>query len=138
MRGNSDNGEMGKKGRGGVEVAKVGSGVPAFLTTLLTTKEVAALLRVKESTVRHWVCTGALPNVKFPGAVRYRVDAIQSWIDSASRDGHGKPVSEVARDVAGEIYASPGGSGSKPRRGRRPAGRPGAVPSTIKREGSVA
>lgn len=105
---------------------------------LLTTKEVAAVLRVKESTVRHWVCIGALPNVKFPGAVRYRIDAIQAWIDSASRDGHGKPVSEVARDVAGEIYASPGGGGRMQRRGRRPAGRPGAVPSTIKREGSVA
>ena len=117
---------------------KAGSGVPAMLTTLLTTREVAALLRVKESTVRHWVCTGALPNVKFPGAVRYRVDAIQAWIDSASRDGHGKPVSEVARNVAGEIYSSPGGGGSMQRRGRRPVGRPWALPSNIKREGSVA
>lgn len=40
--------------------------------TLLTTEEVAAILRVSENTVRRWVKVGILEGFKVPGTRRHR------------------------------------------------------------------
>jgi len=50
---------------------------------LWDTKEVAAFLNVKESTIRNWVHIGYIPHIKFRGAVRYQRIAIDQWIKAA-------------------------------------------------------
>jgi excisionase family DNA binding protein len=48
---------------------------------LLTTPEVAELLRVSPRTVDRWAIEGRLPRVQIARAVRYRADDIAALID---------------------------------------------------------
>ena len=48
--------------------------------TLWNTKEVAAYLNVKESTIRHWVHIGYIPHIKFRGLVRNQQEAIDGGV----------------------------------------------------------
>ena len=48
---------------------------------LLNTRDVAAYLAVKESTIRYWVHIGYIPYIKFRGAVRFRESDIAPWLD---------------------------------------------------------
>ena len=53
---------------------------------LLTTAEVAALLRTPESTLRYWRWQGTGPQgVKVGRRVLYRQDAVEAWIESLER-----------------------------------------------------
>jgi excisionase family DNA binding protein len=51
------------------------------LPALLTTSEVAELLRVSPRTVDRWAIEGRLPRVQIARAVRYRADDIAALID---------------------------------------------------------
>ena len=68
---------------------------------LWDTKEVAAFLNVKESTIRNWVHIGYIPHIKFRGAVRYQRIAIEQWIVgcavSESLPDAGKLSSDILR-----------------------------------------
>ncbi|MBE0418260.1 MAG: helix-turn-helix domain-containing protein [Coriobacteriia bacterium] len=44
---------------------------------LLTTGELAAIVRVSERTIRSWRARGLLPAVKIAGTVRYRREAVE-------------------------------------------------------------
>ena len=69
---------------------------------LWDTKEVAAFLNVKESTIRNWVHIGYIPHIKFRGAVRYKRVAIENWIED-------RVVSKElpdARQLSGDILRS--------------------------------
>lgn len=49
---------------------------------LLTTQDVAELLGVKPGTVENWRYLGKGPSaIKVGGAVRYRSESIQEWIN---------------------------------------------------------
>ena len=64
---------------------------------LLTTGEVAELLRRSDSTVRYWHMTGFLPHgFKIGRRVMYRASDIESWIaalKAGSRDAGGSGAS---------------------------------------------
>lgn len=69
---------MQKRGRNDME-EKLGS--------LLRPKDVAAILQIKLSTVYKYSMAGKLPAVKIYGALRFREDQIQAFIEQ-----HTKPV----------------------------------------------
>jgi len=49
--------------------------------SLWNTRDVAAYLAVKESTIRYWTHIGYIPHIKFRGAVRFRESDIVTWVD---------------------------------------------------------
>ena len=53
---------------------------------LLTTQEVADLLRTTPSTLRHWRYTGTGPvGVRIGKRVLYRRHAVEAWVESLER-----------------------------------------------------
>jgi excisionase family DNA binding protein len=51
-------------------------------TRLLTTREVADLVAVSPDTILRWTRRGAVPAIRLPGgAIRYRPEAVDSWLD---------------------------------------------------------
>jgi excisionase family DNA binding protein len=52
-------------------------------TRLLTTREVADLVAVSPETILRWTRRGAVPAIRLPGgAIRYRPEAVDSWLDA--------------------------------------------------------
>ena len=47
---------------------------------LLTTQELSGWLRVKESTIRKWVCYDRIPYLKVGRLVVFQREAIQLWL----------------------------------------------------------
>ncbi len=67
-----------------------------FEAEFLTVREVARLLRVRESTIYTWAGTGALPSVRVGRLLRFQPDEIQTWIvERSSSTGDHDPVSPV-------------------------------------------
>jgi excisionase family DNA binding protein len=54
------------------------------MKALLTTEEVAELLRVKPRTVRSWVHLERIPVVRIGRTVRFKVDEIELWLKGQS------------------------------------------------------
>lgn len=55
---------------------------PIHLPRLLNSHEVAALLRVSESTLSRWRTAGSGPPfVRFGGIARYREEAVERWLE---------------------------------------------------------
>lgn len=50
--------------------------------SLLNIDELIQWLNVKESTIRKWTCRKKIPYIKVGGAVRFRREDIQAWLDS--------------------------------------------------------
>lgn len=48
---------------------------------LIDAKTVADMLGLKVNTIRVWTFSRKIPHVKLGGAVRYRVDQIEKWIE---------------------------------------------------------
>ena len=54
----------------------------------LTVRETARLLRVDPKTVRRWIAEGVLPApIRLGGAVRFRRDDLDEWLERAARGG---------------------------------------------------
>lgn len=53
------------------------------MQTLLTSKEVAEILKVKPQTVRLWVCKGKLKAYKV-GGLKFKLKDIESFVNSQS------------------------------------------------------
>lgn len=66
---------------------------------LWDTKEVAAFLNVKESTIRNWVYIGYIPHIKFRGAVRYQRLAIDQWIKGCAVSEGLPDAGKLSRDI---------------------------------------
>lgn len=66
---------------------------------LITAKEIAEYLGVKESTIRYWVHIGYIPHIKFPGAVRFDFAVINEWLVGRQKGGTYKG----ARGISAEI-----------------------------------
>jgi excisionase family DNA binding protein len=49
---------------------------------LLTVKEVAALLKIKTSTVYAWAEQRVIPSYKINGALRFSEEDIKAWLDA--------------------------------------------------------
>lgn|GEM_PF-4158178 len=63
---------------------KPAQGAPVLVTTV----ELAAVLRVHPSTIRRWVLAGA-PVLRLPGSLRFDMAAVRSWLET------GRAVSDV-------------------------------------------
>ena len=66
---------------------------------LWDTKEVAAFLNVKESTIRNWVHIGYIPHIKFRGAVRYQKAAIVKWVEECAVLADSRDVGKLSRNI---------------------------------------
>lgn len=52
------------------------------MSKLLTRREVADRLAVSVDTIKRWEREGKIPRVKLPGAVRFRPEWLETWIDN--------------------------------------------------------
>jgi excisionase family DNA binding protein len=52
---------------------------------LLTTDEVAELLKVSSKTIRQWVYLRRIPNLKMNGLVRFVKKDIEAWLQQSYR-----------------------------------------------------
>ena len=67
------------------EVVRDGHRGRRGMNRLLTTDEVADLLNVKPSTIRKWVHLEQIPVVRLGRAVRFRVEAVEKWVNERSK-----------------------------------------------------
>ena len=63
-------------------------------TSLLTVKDMATRLQVKEKTVYAWVSQGKIPCVKVNGAIRFDPGEIEQWLQK-SHVPIGRPYTSV-------------------------------------------
>lgn len=63
---------------------------------LLTVKEVATRLQVKDKTVYAWAAQGKIPSLKLNGLLRFRQDEIDRWLESC-RVEHRPPVTLLSK-----------------------------------------
>ena len=62
---------------------------PVLASPLLDSHEVAVLLRVSESTLSRWRADEkGPPFLKLGGITRYRLDAVEAWLESLSNGRH--------------------------------------------------
>ena len=57
------------------------------MSRLMTPQEVAEMLRVKHSTIYHWVHEEFIPYVKIGRLVRFRESDVSRWIDARAKNG---------------------------------------------------
>jgi excisionase family DNA binding protein len=69
----------------------------SVIPMLWTVKDVAAYLKVKESTIRNWVHIGYIPHIKFRGAVRFREPDIVEWLDRCAAPCRTSPSDYASR-----------------------------------------
>jgi excisionase family DNA binding protein len=55
-------------------------------TRILTVKELAEMLNVKEKTLYQWAELGQIPCIKLNGCLRFSLQDIQAWIDSCKKE----------------------------------------------------
>lgn len=54
---------------------------------LLTLKEIAEYLQVKESTIYQWTHQGYIPYLKLGNQLRFRLAKIEEWLDKRESPG---------------------------------------------------
>jgi excisionase family DNA binding protein len=76
---------------------------------LLTAREVAEMVGVSTGALLRWTRAGHVPAVKLPsGAVRFRPDDIDAWIDTRATTGPGGTgVAETPEPRTGPVGAEP-------------------------------
>lgn len=52
------------------------------MSNLLNRKQVAERLGVSVDTIKRWEREGKIPRVKLPGAVRFRPEWLETWIEN--------------------------------------------------------
>ncbi|MBF0557094.1 MAG: helix-turn-helix domain-containing protein [Nitrospirae bacterium] len=52
---------------------------------ILTVRDVAEFLKVKEKTLYQWAELGQIPHIKLNGALRFELGDIMKWIDSCKK-----------------------------------------------------
>lgn len=62
---------------------------------IMTVKEVATYLKIKEKTAYRLAAEGKIPGFKVGGSWRFRVEDIERWIEGQSRKGPGKQAADV-------------------------------------------
>lgn len=68
---------------------------------LLTAREVAEILNVSPETVLRWTRAGELPAIRLPGgALRYREDAIEAWLEERATTERGSATHPAGRRPA--------------------------------------
>jgi excisionase family DNA binding protein len=66
---------------------------------LLPAKKIAEYLGVKESTIRYWVHIGYIPHIKFSGAVRFNLEAIDEWLIGRQKGGTFTRAREISDKI---------------------------------------
>ena len=70
---------------------------------LATIKEVAVILRMKESTLYSWVGSGLIPSFKLNGLVRFDLDEIREWVVNSRKEGNSLEFGPKKRRNSGDI-----------------------------------
>jgi excisionase family DNA binding protein len=74
----------------------------------MTAREVAELLGVSSETVLRYVRAGTLPAFRLPGgALRFREDAIDAWLEERATSSRGVVTHPAERRPAGKVAVSP-------------------------------
>lgn len=66
---------------------------------LLTIDEVAELLRVKPSVVKHWVYTRSIPCIKLPKQILFDKEDLMEWIERQKRGVIGLDPAKQLKEV---------------------------------------
>lgn len=66
------------------------------MKNILTVKELAGMLKVKEKTLYQWAKSKQIPCLKLNGALRFDLDDIQEWIASCKNTPSGR-YNEIAQ-----------------------------------------
>ncbi|HXF92463.1 MAG TPA: helix-turn-helix domain-containing protein [Nitrospiraceae bacterium] len=101
---------------------------------LLTVKEVAARLQIKQATVYAWASQGKIPCLKVNGAIRFDADDIEAWLQACRRGAAQAPPStgkstwarsEIDRAIAAAKRAVYTARHGEPRPASSPRGKEG-------------
>lgn len=65
---------------------------------LLSVKDIASMLQLKETTVREWVRKGKIKGLKFGHQWRFRISDIEEWLDNGD-DKEENPDFSTARSL---------------------------------------
>ncbi len=57
------------------------------MNKLLTPQEMADMLGVQKSTIYQWTHQGFIPHVKLGNLVRFRVSAVNKWLEKSATAG---------------------------------------------------
>jgi excisionase family DNA binding protein len=53
---------------------------------ILTIKELATIIKVKEKTLYQWAESGQIPSIKLNGVLRFDQDDVLKWVSSCKKD----------------------------------------------------
>lgn len=71
---------------------------------LLTAREVAEILALSPETILRWTRAGEIPAFRLPGgALRYREDAIEVWLEKRATAERGSATHPASRRPAGTL-----------------------------------
>lgn len=65
------------------------------MQTLLTCKEVAGLLKIKEQTIRLWACRKKIPSYKVFGALRFKADEIEALVNINASTSYQNKIAKI-------------------------------------------
>ena len=80
-----------------------GASREAVMVQIVTVKEVAAFLKLKEATVCSLAAEGKLPGFKLGKSWRFDMDEMEKWISGMPRSGMGKLEQEHGQREGGVL-----------------------------------
>jgi excisionase family DNA binding protein len=99
----------------------VGCGCPNTTMTLLTVKDMATRLQVKEKTIYVWASQRKIPSVKINGVIRFDLSEIEQWLQKchvsvgvpctslvSTRRGSATSVDHLIESAKRAVYTSRG------------------------------
>ncbi|MBI5598823.1 MAG: helix-turn-helix domain-containing protein [Deltaproteobacteria bacterium] len=70
--------------------------------TLLTVRELSALIKASPSTLYEWASTGKVPGVvRFNGSLRFNAEVIERWLEDAEKSSCILPARKAISNCAG-------------------------------------
>ncbi len=72
-------------------------------TQLMSVKDLAQYLGIKQSTLYSWASRGLIPHYKINGLLRFKKEEIDPWIDSSRHSKSDTPLLSVQRKNQGEL-----------------------------------
>ena len=74
---------------------------------LLTVRNLAAMLGVKEKTLYQWAGLGQIPHIRLNGSIRFDLEDIKTWVDNC------KKVAQAGYNPVAKLEARKGGIRAK-------------------------
>ena len=74
---------------------------------MMTVKELAKYINVKEKTIYNFAEKGLIPHYRLNRLIRFRKNEIDQWIDSKRVKSSKEPVSKIIRSVYDDLVGRP-------------------------------